>query len=148
MTKNKLLIFISITLIFVFFAFIYFRNQEHVVENTGSESTQKQNDLNTEPVKLIEVKIIVQDKTYNQSVEQNITVEEILTKLANENKDFKIVFKDYGFMGKFVESINGLSGTNKKSWIYSVNGIEASVGISKYVVKNGDIISWEYEDVY
>jgi hypothetical protein len=45
-------------------------------------------------------------------------------------------------MGIFIEEINGIRGDNKY-WIYSVNGIEASVGVSRFRLKSGDIISWE-----
>ena len=58
---------------------------------------------------------------------------------------FTFKYKEYPSMGIFVEEINGVRGSQGKYWIYYVNDKEAEVGISKNIVKDGDIISWKQE---
>lgn len=158
MTKNKLSIYIAVGIIIMFFAFVFLRNEEHVPttvnsrNETGTENKIVENKVETNkiaiPVNLIEVSVKVIDKNFNVKVADGSTALEAMEKLANENKDFKFVGKNYGSMGIFIESINGIDGTNKKFWIYYVNNEKASVGVSKYVLRSGDIISWNLEDSY
>lgn len=158
MTKNKLSIYIAVGIIIMFFAFVFLRNEEHVPttvnsrNETGTENKIVENKVVTNkiatPVNLIEVSIKVIDKNFIVKVADGSTALEAMEKLANENKDFKFVGKNYGSMGIFIESINGIDGTNKKFWIYYVNNEKASVGVSKYVLRGGDIISWKLEDSY
>lgn len=158
MTKNKLSIYIAVGIIIMFFAFVFLRNEEHVPttvnsrNETGTENKIVENKVETNkiaiPVNLIEVSVKVIDKNFSVKVADGSTALEAMEKLANENKDFKFVGKNYGSMGIFIESINGIDGTNKKFWIYYVNNEKASVGTSKYVLNSGDIISWKLEDSY
>jgi hypothetical protein len=52
------------------------------------------------------------------------------------------------FAGKtYISSIGGLSegdGGGKSGWMYSVNGAYPPVGVTKYVVKNGDSVRFCY----
>ncbi len=66
---------------------------------------------------------------------------------ADSRQSFLFETKDYGSMGLFIESINGLKNNNQTGeyWIYYVNGESAKIGISNYIVKPGDIIKWSYE---
>ena len=50
-------------------------------------------------------------------------------------------------MGSFITEINGIKGLPGKYWIYYVNDKLASVGVSKYVLKEGDIINWKNEGI-
>jgi hypothetical protein len=51
--------------------------------------------------------------------------------------------KEYPGMGYFVAKIGSLVPTADKYLMYSVNGKEASVGISSYVLKENDVVKWE-----
>lgn len=57
----------------------------------------------------------------------------------------KITFegKNYPALGFFVTKINSLESGNGKNLMYDINGVEASVGISTYEIKEGDIIEWK-----
>lgn len=46
--------------------------------------------------------------------------------------------------GVFITSINGIVNSNKEFWMYSVNGVDATVAADKYITKSGDQIKWEY----
>jgi hypothetical protein len=50
-------------------------------------------------------------------------------------------------LGNFIDEINGIKGTKGRYWIYYINNKKASVGVSKYFVKNGDIIKWSQEGI-
>lgn len=55
------------------------------------------------------------------------------------------IVKTYSF-GSLVESIDGLAnGTDKKYWIYYVNGQTAEVGADQYTLKAGDVVEWKFE---
>jgi hypothetical protein len=50
--------------------------------------------------------------------------------------------------GKFVQSVNGLSGsiTKQRDWFYFVNGIEGPRGAQEYRLHDGDVLWWDYRD--
>jgi hypothetical protein len=85
----------------------------------------------------------IQDKGFSTQIRNGDTVYDAMKNLQdNELNNFSFNYKEYKGMGIFIEEINGIRGDNKY-WIYSVNGIEASVGVSRFRLKSGDIISWE-----
>jgi len=47
--------------------------------------------------------------------------------------------------GAFITSINDIKNTDKEFWLYSVNGVDATVAADKYITKDGDQIKWEYK---
>ena len=55
---------------------------------------------------------------------------------------------DTRYGGRFVESINGLSGSvsSRHDWFYFVNGIEATRGAVDYRLRSGDVEWWDYRD--
>ena len=53
------------------------------------------------------------------------------------------------FGGRFVQSINGLSGQGaggQVDWFFWVNGVEADKGAAEWQVKPGDVIQWDRRD--
>jgi hypothetical protein len=50
---------------------------------------------------------------------------------------------DYGSMGKFVTSIDGVTADNKHFWEFYVNGKSSNVGASAYKLQPGDVIEWK-----
>ena len=56
--------------------------------------------------------------------------------------------RQFGGLGYFVESIEGLKNDNAggRYWIYYINGAKATVGISQLQLKPGDRITWKYEN--
>ena len=67
--------------------------------------------------------------------------------LVQEKNAGKIIFsgKNYPGLGFFVTDIDSLHSGNGKDLLYYINGKEASVGISTYILKDGDIIEWKLE---
>lgn len=67
--------------------------------------------------------------------------------LLQETSDLSFKGIEFPGLGFFVEEINGLKQSQRagKYWVYSVNGERAKVGVSQYVLKPHDIITWNYE---
>ncbi|MCX6752114.1 MAG: DUF4430 domain-containing protein [Candidatus Nomurabacteria bacterium] len=67
--------------------------------------------------------------------------------LTQQKNAGKITFsgKNYPSLGFFVTDIGTLHANNGKNLIYYINGKEASVGVSSYMLKDGDIIEWKLE---
>ena len=59
----------------------------------------------------------------------------------------KLIFagKNYPGLGFFVTDIGTLHANGRNNLIYSINGKEATVGVSSYTLKDGDIIEWKLE---
>jgi hypothetical protein len=74
-----------------------------------------------------------------------ITGESLLSALTDAQKRGETAFfgKEYSGLGFFVTEIGSLKQQDGKYLMYSINGKEASVGVSLYVPKNGDVIVWE-----
>lgn len=94
-----------------------------------------------------EVTLLVEEKAYQVSVPQDSSVYDLMRK-AQETSDFQFRGKEFPGLGFFIQEINGLEQSPRvgKYWMYYVNGKKAEVGISAYMVKADDIISWKYED--
>ena len=69
---------------------------------------------------------------------------------AQETSDLSFEGIEYSGIGFFMEKINGLRQNPRvgKYWIYYINGVSAKVGISVYIIKDNDVISWKYEKEY
>jgi hypothetical protein len=52
------------------------------------------------------------------------------------------VGREYSELGFFVSDIGTLHSGEGKNLLYYINGKEASVGVSTYVPKNGDVVEW------
>ncbi len=59
------------------------------------------------------------------------------------NSTHKVTAKDYGSMGQFVQSIDGITPDSQHFWELFVNGKSSNVGASSYTLKNGDQIQWK-----
>ncbi len=84
---------------------------------------------------------------YTNKIFDSLTVYDFMDKLRKEEK-INFTEKHYAGMGKFIETINGISGDGNQNWIYYVNNKKATVGVSNYKINKGDIVSWKYEKIY
>lgn len=138
MSKKYLKILIIIASFCILFTVFYqIEVKPPSVEQITSESLSTNN---------IKVSLIVQGTRYETEVREGSTVFELMKKINEENKNlFDFKYTENPTLGVFINEINGRAGGSLGYWIYYVNGIEASVGISNYKVNNGDQISWKYE---
>ncbi len=137
-------------------------NQNSPPEQTQAQispNLQKPAEKNKEPEKSASVENLFQtpeaaqqyalyvgEKKYEIAVPENSTVYDLMNTLKQRgNIDFK--GQTSTGLGFFVEEINGIKNNtaNNTYWIYYINGKMAGVGISNYILKPNDIISWKYE---
>ena len=101
----------------------------------------------TEIINPINTTIQINDQKYNLKLKENATAYDAMQQLATDQK-ITATMKEYKGMGYFLEEINGIKNDNQnnKYWIYYINGQSAQMGISSYVLKNNDLITWKYEN--
>jgi len=112
-----------------------------VKENSTSTATA----LPTQEIGQPQV-LYVGDKKYEIAIKENSSVYDLMLALKQSGQlDFK--GKDSAGLGFFVEEINGIKNNPQANtyWIYYINSKAALVGISNYILKPNDIITWKYE---
>jgi len=169
MNKNKKYIFIGFaTLLILIVGLLYLNSSKEKVLPIIIENQQIQTDLNTKtqveiPIQKdekketpqtkpldennIKVSLLVVDKRYEVNIKEDSSVFDAMEKMQKENTDnlFNFKYTHNASLGNFITEINGKYGTPGKYWIYYVNNKKASVGVSNYILKDGDIITWSQE---
>lgn len=125
-----------------------FESKEDVFDLSGQDLLEEQvlpaSNSNFTEQRENEVSIFVLSQKYNSFIKEGDTLYQVMENLTkNQANNFSFGFKEYPALGIFVNEINGFKDGDGKYWIYSVNGKEATIGISKYVLQDGDIINWE-----
>ncbi|MEY4440427.1 MAG: hypothetical protein RLY49_53 [Candidatus Parcubacteria bacterium] len=82
------------------------------------------------------------DQTVEFSISNNTTVYDAMNALMSEGK-ISFEGREYPALGYFVTSIGSLESGDGKNLMYYINGKEASLGVSSYVVQEGDSIEWK-----
>jgi hypothetical protein len=138
MRKNRKLIILFLILIIISVGLLSLKNKSNNTSFQIRKTTETQNTNNTSLATLE-----VQDKKYQQEIEKEDSVYDLMEKIKNNpDNNFTFKVKNYPALGYFVDEINGVRGKPGAYWIYYVNDKEASVGISNYIIKSGDIIRW------
>lgn len=132
MKKNKYIIIIFVALIISIIGFLLLNTKKYTIQTETQNNTQD-----------ITVSLNTLDKNYSVKVEKDGTVYDVMKNAEKEG--FSFLGRKYPQLGFFVDEINGIKNESNKYWIYYVNEKEASVGVSKYIIKEGDIISWKQE---
>jgi hypothetical protein len=112
---------------------VQMKDQRHDIRNLQKQVSQLQSNQKADEVRESGVSYEGKDgKTAMQLLE----------------KKHKVETKDYGEMGKFVISIDGVKATDGENfWAFFVNGQMATEGASTYQTKTGDKIEWKLEAV-
>lgn len=82
------------------------------------------------------------DDEFVIQVSEHTTVYDAMNSLVSEGK-MTFDGKVYQGLGFFVTQINSLTSGDGKNLMYYINDTEASLGVSSYVIKEGDIIEWK-----
>lgn len=90
------------------------------------------------------ITIIIGTEKTNLSVPPDISFYEALVQ-AKKMEVIKFSGKNYPGLGFFVTEIGTLRAGDGKYLLYYINGKEASVGVSAYQLKDGDVIEWKLE---
>jgi len=91
--------------------------------------------------------LTVAEHLYPLTVHAGETVLEAMRDLVSTT-DLVFTGEDYPGLGFFVESINGKKNGGGEYWVFYVNSVSASVGVSTQTVSVGDTIAWKYEKGY
>ena len=140
--------------LFGFFAF--FARQNTGIENIRSNSVAEiQAEIPPPAQKNIEQKILPKEAKQTETITlvagsstaslffaPGQTLYEAL-RMEENSKAISFDGKEYPGLGFLVTDIGALHQGSGKYLIYSINGIEASVGVSSYILKDGDVVSWE-----
>lgn len=59
-------------------------------------------------------------------------------------KDHQVEYSE-STSGALINSIDGISGTDKEFWLYDINGKPGEVAADKAITKTGDTITWKYQ---
>ncbi len=163
MKKNqKILIILFFSVLLILFSYLFLNKNgkntklytnENIVTDNLTEIPEDKNIENIEIKKDIEVidekelnfELKVFDKLYISNFKEGDTLEVAMGRLDKEREDFSFMVSKHSSLGSFVEEINNIRGRMGKYYIYYINGKSADVGISKYILKEGDIINWNLE---
>jgi hypothetical protein len=154
----KILISISLILIIAIFCFVKFTNVQildyseslNLSQNISVEEKEISNQTIESKIKSnstleVNVSLKVLDSVYSTKIEEGSSVYDVMIKIKNENTDFDFKYKEYPSLGIFIDEINGMESSPGKYWMYYINNKEASVGVSNYILKDGDSILWVKE---
>jgi hypothetical protein len=107
--------------------------------------------MGTHTGRSIQVHIAIVDVRENENVvlKENVlfmpggaSVFDALRKVA------EVEYDDYPGLGVFVKSIDNLSNTGNKWWLYKVNGVYGTVSASRFLLENQDSVVWEYTSFF
>jgi hypothetical protein len=124
--------------------------QNQITDNLDKETKKREDVEIIKDINTIKVSLIVLDKKYETNIKERSSVFEAMEKMQKENTQgniFDFKYTHNASLGNFITEINGQYGTPGKYWIYYVNNEKASIGVSNYILKDGDIISWSQEGI-
>ncbi len=91
--------------------------------------------------------LTIDSKTITAATAQNSTIYDAMNELQKQ-KILSFTTKKFTGLGYFVESINGISNSPRTGyyWTLYINNEEAKVGVSNYIIKLNDSITWKFEN--
>ena len=113
-----------------------------IKNNTANQAEPRKEAVPTKNTESIT--IIAGEEKINLSVPPDTIFYDALVETQNIGK---ITFsgKNYPGLGFFMTDIGSLHSGNGKDLLYYVNGKQASVGVSSYVLNDGDVLEWKLE---
>lgn len=130
---KKQYIYGFLIIILIVAGYIFSTNRSTVPTDTEIQTTTQQ--------EVKQVTLIVGESTTTLTFTQGQTLYDALVKAQQAGLTLEL--KEYPGMGYFVAKIGSLVPTADKYLMYTVNGEEASEGISTYRLKENDIVKWE-----
>ncbi|MFZ3012010.1 MAG: DUF4430 domain-containing protein [Minisyncoccia bacterium] len=158
--KNKIVSFCVIIAIIIFTIFLLTYNKGDEEVTVFTNSTEKTSEIKSEKVETTKetkptlrslpskntekITIIAGEEKVSLFVSTNTLFYDALVEAKNKGT---LIFsgKNYSGMGFFVTNIGTLHAGDGKDLLYYVNGKEATVGVSSYVLKDGDVLEWKLE---
>ena len=112
------------------------------------EQTTQESILAESTAKQIEVVVDNGDQveTYATDYSSDMNAFDFLEKLQNENEDFTFGFTEFEF-GAMVTEVNEEQPGENQFWKFQINGDDAQVGVSDYMVNEGDVLSFVLDEI-
>lgn len=149
MSRNRKIFIIALSVAFVLGLSVPFFNAK-TVEEIANPIASTSTVVEVPVVKsvgqdLIEVSFSVGDRSFKEKLKEGSTAYDLMEKLRNSGL-ISFTADYYEGIGNFITSIDGVEndGRQGKYWTYYVNGEEAVVGASTYVLKRDDSVTWRY----
>jgi hypothetical protein len=139
MSKHKKKLYIGFSIILLFFVFFLLPSLEKENQISHSPTSPILKDKNTESAT-----ILAGDMVAHLLFSPGILLYDAL----KQEKDTGLMpfsGKNYSGLGFFLTDIGSLHSVPGKNLLYYINGKEATVGISSYTLKDGDIVEWKLE---
>jgi len=94
----------------------------------------------------ISAQMVIGEKKYETQIASGSNAYDLMKKIS-ETQGLQFSTKEYSGLGHFVEEINNIKNDKQKGiyWIFYINNQSSQLGVSSYILKNNDIISWKYE---
>lgn len=126
--------------------------KDEVVSPSPTDSPKEQSVTSSKPnissstQNLIPVSVLILDKNYSLQIKENSTVYDAM-KLLSDQGSVSFVTKEFKGLGYFIQEMNGIKNDTSSGiyWFYYVNGKPAKIGISNFILKANDLITWKYE---
>jgi len=120
-----------------------------IAATTSAETADKYTQGKPEEINLAgtEYKLIIAGKEISVALPAgDYSVFDLMT-VAQKQGKVSFNGSAYSGIGFFVEEIDGIRNDPKNNlfWFYYVNGRKAGVGITGYILREGDVIEWKFE---
>jgi hypothetical protein len=90
---------------------------------------------------MIEMEVLGQE--YNIPIKPGETLKNAMDNFENQNNGFTFSGREMLGVGFFVEEINGVKNGGGLYWVYYLNDVSATVGVSSQYLSGGENIRWE-----
>lgn len=114
---------------------------------TPAPSSTPASSVQSVPDDSLHASFAIGERTYDLRFREGETLYQAMRRLEQAGA-IAIEGKNFSGLGFFVEGLNGERNGRGNYWIYSVNGVKASVGVEGYRPKAGDRIVWTFEETY
>jgi hypothetical protein len=98
-----------------------------------------------DPTETVSTTFTIDNTKYAIKVKPGTTAFEGMIKLKESNQ-ISFSAKKFSGLGYFIEEINGIKNSPSTGfyWTLYINNQEAKIGVSNYILKPNDIITWRY----
>lgn len=95
----------------------------------------------------IPITLVISNAPYQIQAPPSSTAYQVMDGLRQENK-ISFSTKNFSGLGYFVQEINGIKNNPSTGfyWTFYINNQEAKVGISNYIIKPNDTLTWKFEN--
>src|SRR5665811_104022 len=141
MFKKQYKIIFFISFIFLVTFFVFFNIYKDIIPTQTISKIV--NEVETQ-IENISITITVDNTILSLDFNEGTSLYEVLIEAKAKGK-INFQGRKYSGLGFFVSDIGSLHQGAGKNLMYYINGEEATVGVSSYMPKDSDIISWELE---